>query len=49
MSNQRMCLRKKIFWTATGAELRAKAISRTGTKMRAYKCPNCLQWHLTSL
>src|SRR5882672_9901876 len=33
-SNERMCLRKKVFWTATGAELRARVLG-----LRAYPLP----------
>lgn len=45
--NERMCLRKAVFWTALAARFRAQELSRKGTPMRAYRCPNCLQWHLT--
>lgn len=42
-NNERMCLRKKVFWTALGAKARARVLG-----MRSYRCPNCLQYHLTS-
>ena len=49
--SEKMCLRKRIFWTAWSAERRAKTINEEGPKgggeMRSYQCPNCLQWHLT--
>jgi hypothetical protein len=45
---EQMCLRKRIFWTEFGATKRAEKITESGTPMRAYQCPNCLQWHLTS-
>jgi len=38
-----MCLRKKMFWTQFDADRRAKKIG-----LRAYHCPNCFQFHLTS-
>jgi hypothetical protein len=45
---QNMCLRKSIFWTEVAAVRKAKLITDKGTPMRAYQCPNCMQWHLTS-
>ncbi len=49
MRNERMCLRKRLFWTQGAAEGRAMVIAESGgPKMRAYRCPNCLQFHLTA-
>ncbi len=47
LRNERMCLRKRIFWSSFSAKSRAQQITKSGTPMRAYHCPNCLQWHLT--
>lgn len=47
LKNEKMCLRKKLFWDEGRARSRAEAITRSGVPMRAYRCPNCLQWHLT--
>lgn len=45
--NQKMCLRKSIFWTEFGAKRKAKLLSEeTKNSWYSYKCPNCLQWHL---
>lgn len=46
LKNERMCLRKRVFWSAFGATTRARQITEAGTPMRAYRCPNCYQWHL---
>lgn len=44
-----MCLRKRVFWSAGSAAARANVINqKSGATMRAYHCPNCLQWHLAS-
>jgi hypothetical protein len=43
-----MCLRKTVFWTETSAKTKAQKITDKGHPMRAYQCPNCHQWHLTS-
>lgn len=52
MRNERMCLRKRVFWSEFSAQSRATRINARGVKggglMRSYHCPNCLQWHLTS-
>jgi hypothetical protein len=45
---EQMCLRKRVFWTEFGATKRAANITKSGTPMRVYRCPNCFQWHLTS-
>jgi hypothetical protein len=47
LRNERMCLRKRIFWSEFSATTRAKRITDSGVPMRAYHCPNCYQWHLT--
>lgn len=49
MRNERMCLRKRVFWSEFGAQARARVITESGTPMRSYRCPNCLQWHLSRL
>jgi hypothetical protein len=47
LRNQKMCLRKSIFWSAASAGWKAKALSEEIKKAwYSYKCPNCLQWHL---
>ncbi len=45
-----MCLRKTSYTTEEGALKRAAMITATanGTTMRAYKCPHCYNYHLTS-
>ena len=43
-----MCLRKHSFTSEDKANTRAAEITATGTTMRAYKCPHCLLYHLTS-
>lgn len=51
LRNERMCHSKSLFWTEEQAEKKARAISKEtngAVRMRAYRCPNCLQWHLTS-
>jgi hypothetical protein len=47
LRNETMCLRKKVFWSGFAARYRAQSITKGGTPMRAYHCPNCYQWHLT--
>lgn len=48
--NQTMCLRKRIFWTEAGALIKAEQLSKkTKYKWYSYKCPNCLQWHLSKV
>lgn len=44
-----MCLRKTTFWTEVSALFTAKDITEKGKPMRAYQCPNCYQWHLSSI
>lgn len=47
LRNQKMYLRKSIFWSAASAGWKAKALSEETKKAwHSYKCPNCLQWHL---
>lgn len=48
--NQKMCLRKRIFWNEMGAQIKARNLSEnTKSKWYSYKCPNCLQWHLSKV
>jgi len=46
-----MCGHKKPFETKTRAEERARFLSAKDptVRMRAYHCPDCGLWHLTSL
>lgn len=48
LRNEKMCLRKRLFWSAGDAQRRADTIGRSGTAMRVYHCPNCRMYHLTS-
>jgi hypothetical protein len=42
-NQRRMCLRKRRFADAADAAERASA-----TQRRAYRCPHCNGWHLTT-
>lgn len=44
----RGCQGKHRFNSEHDAGKRAKVIEGTGTRMRAYLCPHCGGWHLTS-
>lgn len=43
-----MCMRKATFTSEVKATARAAEITASGTPMRAYKCPHCYDYHLTS-
>jgi hypothetical protein len=45
----RMCLKKKRYKSQEHAEQGINYVrKRWGAEMRAYLCPNCMYWHLTS-
>ena len=47
--NNNMCLAKTVFWSLSLANIKAtKIFEKGGPIMRAYHCPNCLQYHLSS-
>ena len=47
--NNNMCLAKTVFWSLSLANTKAiKIFEKGGPIMRAYHCPNCLQYHLSS-
>lgn len=45
----RSCLKKAKFKSEMKAKKRAEVLTiKTGKEFRAYNCPNCLGWHLTT-
>lgn len=45
---EKMCLRKKVYCSEFAAQSAAKTIFiHKKVVMRTYKCPNCLQYHLS--
>lgn len=48
LTNEKMCLRKKVYWSEFAAQSAARTILKhKKVIMRTYKCPNCLQYHLS--
>lgn len=50
MKNEKQCLRKKAFVSETEAKLCARRVlDKLRKHQRAYRCPNCKWWHLTTI
>ena len=48
LRNESQCHKKRSYFSFTEAgTARDRAESKRGVKLRIYKCPCCLQWHLT--
>lgn len=47
-----MCARKHVYMSEmsalTAAQKHEVSLRKQGKKLRAYRCPNCKFWHLTS-
>jgi len=49
LRNERMCLSKRVFPTRQDAcQFAASQRERFQRRQRAYRCPNCKWWHLSS-
>lgn len=47
---QKACLRKRRYWTRSGAErVRALREPVEGVPLYAYECPHCGGWHLSRM
>ncbi len=48
MKNDRQCFRKKSYFSHTEAfSVAEKCKRKRKVELRVYKCPNCLQYHLS--
>ncbi len=48
LRHERMCLRKRGYSTKMFAQgVAMKILEERGQALTTYKCPSCLQWHLT--
>jgi hypothetical protein len=48
LKNESQCHKKKSYFTTIEAErVRERAEKKRGVALRVYKCPCCLQYHLT--
>lgn len=46
---ERHCRRKRLFTSRRNAKRAAKRAKQRGLKLYAYECPECFNWHLTSM